>query len=162
MKNSPGCAENAWNFLSLSTTQCLAFSTSYTLLNAINISLNEPAEETDLIVAPSLLCLTSHPTVKLFFFFFFLTAKAVASVFGLDIKWQARSPHAPSHLHVDKTVAQLVLRNLSLYFSEVKESESHSVVLDSLRLHGLYSPWNSPGQNTGVGSLSLLQGIFPT
>ena len=28
--------------------------------------------------------------------------------------------------------------------------------------HGLSSPWNSPGQNTGVGSLSLLQGIFPT
>ena len=24
-----------------------------------------------------------------------------------------------------------------------------------------YSPWNSPGQNTGVGSHSLLQGIFP-
>ena len=23
-------------------------------------------------------------------------------------------------------------------------------------------PWNSPGQNTGVSSLSLLQGIFPT
>ena len=31
-----------------------------------------------------------------------------------------------------------------------------------LRSHGLYSPRNSPGQNTGVGSLSLLQGIFPT
>ena len=30
------------------------------------------------------------------------------------------------------------------------------------RPHVLYSPWNSPGQNTGVGSLSLLQGIFPT
>ena len=28
--------------------------------------------------------------------------------------------------------------------------------------HGLNSPWNSPGQNTRVGSLSLLQGIFPT
>ena len=28
--------------------------------------------------------------------------------------------------------------------------------------HGLYSPWNSPGQNTGVGGLSLLQEIFPT
>ena len=41
-------------------------------------------------------------------------------------------------------------------------SESCSVVSDSLRLHGLHSPWNSPGQNTGVGSLSLLQGIFPT
>ena len=29
---------------------------------------------------------------------------------------------------------------------------------DSLQPHGLYSPWNSPGQNTGVGSLSLPQG----
>ena len=40
--------------------------------------------------------------------------------------------------------------------------ESRSVVSDSLQPHGLYSPWNSPGQNTGVGSLSLLQGNFPT
>ena len=40
------------------------------------------------------------------------------------------------------------------------ESESRSVVSDSLWPRGLYSPWNSPGQNTGVGSLSLLQGIF--
>ena len=32
----------------------------------------------------------------------------------------------------------------------------------SLQPYGLYSPWNSPGQNTGVSSLSLLQGIFPT
>ena len=31
-----------------------------------------------------------------------------------------------------------------------------------LQALGLYSPWNSPGQNTGVGNLSLLQGIFPT
>ena len=33
---------------------------------------------------------------------------------------------------------------------------------NSLRPHGLYSAWNSPGQSTGVGSLSLLQWIFPT
>ena len=32
---------------------------------------------------------------------------------------------------------------------------------NSLQPHGLYSPWNSPDQNTGVDSLSLLQGIFP-
>ena len=32
----------------------------------------------------------------------------------------------------------------------------------TLRPCGLYSPWDSPGQNAGVGSLSLLQGIFPT
>ena len=41
-------------------------------------------------------------------------------------------------------------------------SESCSVVSNSLWPLGLYSPWNSPGQNTGVGSLSLLQGLFPT
>ena len=45
---------------------------------------------------------------------------------------------------------------------EVKWSESHSVVPDSLQPHGLYSSWNSLGQNTEVGILSLLQGIFPT
>ena len=33
---------------------------------------------------------------------------------------------------------------------------------NSLWPHGLCSPWNSPGKNTRVGSLSLLQGIFPT
>ena len=33
---------------------------------------------------------------------------------------------------------------------------------NSLQPHGLYSLWNSPGWNTGVGSSSLLQGIFPT
>ena len=41
-------------------------------------------------------------------------------------------------------------------------SESHSVMSNSLRPHGLYSPWNSLGQNTGESILSLLQGIFPT
>ena len=33
---------------------------------------------------------------------------------------------------------------------------------NSLWPRGLYSPWNSPRQNTRVDSLSLLQGIFPT
>ena len=33
---------------------------------------------------------------------------------------------------------------------------------NSFRPHGLYSPWNSLGQNTRVRSLSLLQGILPT
>ena len=41
-------------------------------------------------------------------------------------------------------------------------SESCSVMFDSLRSYSLYSPWTSPSQNTGVGSLFLLQGIFPT
>jgi len=51
----------------------------------------------------------------------------------------------------------LWLSNIPIY-----ESESRSVVSNSLWPHGLYSSWNSPGQNTGVGSLSLLQGIFLT
>ena len=33
---------------------------------------------------------------------------------------------------------------------------------DFLQPHGLYSPWNSPDQNTVVGSLSLLERIFLT
>ena len=40
----------------------------------------------------------------------------------------------------------------------MRESESHLVVSDSLRPHGLYSPWNSPGQNTGVDSRSFSRG----
>ena len=36
------------------------------------------------------------------------------------------------------------------------------VASDSLWPHQLYGPWSPPGQNTGVGSLSLLQGIFLT
>ena len=42
------------------------------------------------------------------------------------------------------------------------QSESRSVMSNCLQPHGLYSPWNSLGQNTGVGSHFLLQGILPT
>ena len=41
------------------------------------------------------------------------------------------------------------------------ESESCSVISDSLQPQGLYSSWHSPGQNTGMESHSLFQGIFP-
>ena len=50
----------------------------------------------------------------------------------------------------------------SIHKTDGSESESHSIVSDSLLSRGLYSPWNSPGQNTGVRSLPLHQGIFPT
>ena len=42
------------------------------------------------------------------------------------------------------------------------ETESWLVVSNSLQPRKIYCPWNSPGQDTGVGSLSLLQQIFPT
>ena len=38
------------------------------------------------------------------------------------------------------------------------ESESRSVVSDSLWPHGLYSPWNSPSQNTGVVAVPFSRG----
>ena len=43
----------------------------------------------------------------------------------------------------------------------VEKKESESCVWLFATPWTIYSPWNSPGQNTGVGSLSLLQGIFP-
>ena len=52
-------------------------------------------------------------------------------------------------------------------FGVESERESRSVMSYFLRPHGLQPakllcPWNSPGQTTGVGSCSLLLGIFPT
>ena len=49
------------------------------------------------------------------------------------------------------------LSKVKMPLSEWKVTQS-----DSLWPRGLYSWWNSPGQNTGVGSCSLLQAIFPT
>ena len=42
-----------------------------------------------------------------------------------------------------------------MYLESESESESCLVMSDYLQPHGLYSPWNSLGQNTGVDSLSL-------
>ena len=49
----------------------------------------------------------------------------------------------------------------ALQVDNLMKSESHPVMSNCLQPCGLYSPWNSPGQNTGVGSLSLLQVMFP-
>ena len=65
---------------------------------------------------------------------------------------------------ISKTPNSSNLNAYSLHSPEcifLNESESRSVVSDCLWSYGLYSPWNSPGQKTGVGSHSLLQGIFP-
>ena len=62
----------------------------------------------------------------------------------------------PKTATVPPELLSLVL-NLHCTGRKVKVAPS----CDSLRSHGLSSPWNSPGQNTGVCSCSLLQGIFP-
>ena len=74
---------------------------------------------------------------------------------------------------ITDTVAIIIWVDACFHFSWVNEypgvelwdrseSESHSVVSSSLRPHGLYSTWNSPGQNIGVGCHFFLQGIFLT
>ena len=62
-------------------------------------------------------------------------------------------PHIPQTIYISLFFAATVI-----FESEVKVK----VLSDSLWPNGLYSPWNSPGQNTEVGSLPLFQGIFPT
>ena len=71
---------------------------------------------------------------------------------------------SPSASIIYKTMVDAWITEMSVLicFCSRSESESCSVVSNSLRPHGLYSPWNSPGHNNGVGSQSLLQGIFPT
>ena len=44
----------------------------------------------------------------------------------------------------------------------MKERESRSAASNSATPWTVYSPWDSPGQNIAIPSLSLLQGIFPT
>ena len=92
-----------------------------------------------------------------------LCVVSICSAFlPLDIKLPKKGqfcPHLRSHTML-VTSPQWKEAEL-IKFSE-SESESHTVMSDSLRPHWLYSPWNFPGQNTGVGSLSLLQETFPT
>ena len=51
----------------------------------------------------------------------------------------------PPHTHTCST------RTTPPVGAEVKWSESRSVVSNSLQLHGLWGPWDSPDKNTGVG-----------
>ena len=80
-----------------------------------------------------------------------------AAVHGVTKSWKRLS---------DWTTTKSVQARMPVFnifnFHYKRISESRSVMSDSLRPHRLYSPWNSPGQNTGMCSLSLLQGIFPT
>ena len=78
------------------------------------------------------------------------------------LEWVAISFSRRSSQPRDQTqVSYIAGRHFNLCATR-EANESCSVVSDSLWPHGLYSPWYSPGQNTGVDSLSLLQGIFPT
>ena len=70
--------------------------------------------------------------------------------------------HADGAWWTPYTFGFSAVNKLTIFIRIYTESESCSVMSDSLRPHRRYSPWNSLGQNTGVGSRSLLQGILPT
>ena len=97
------------------------------------------------------------------------------SMWGL-ILWLGLEPQPPvlgalslGHRATREVLLAMVFRLLGLGtmlmphpFKTVTYKVKVKVMSNSLWPHGLYSPWNSPDQNTGVSSLSLLQGIFPT
>ena len=69
------------------------------------------------------------------------------------------------HQNLPVECAQANFQGIHAVRPEVRSKvkvEVAQVISDALRPHGLYSLWNSPGQNTGVGCHSLFQGIFPT
>ena len=114
----------------------------------------------------------SHPH---FFFFYFIKGNKTHFNKSLNIQvakltlviymfqcHSLKSPH-PLLLPLNPKDCPLPLCLLCCRWRDTRmPCQSHLVVSDSLWPHGLYSPWSSPGQNTRVGSRSLLQGIFPT
>ena len=78
-----------------------------------------------------------------------------------------RSPNDPTKINfknkVDKKSIKITNRDSCTSESIIPwVSESCPVVSSSLQPHRLYSSWNSLGQNTGVGCLSLFQRMCPT
>ena len=83
------------------------------------------------------------------------------------LHWQADSlPLALPGKPLNWKFCSLLLFHLLVFVQNIWMRLKNNIVLsvcsDSLWPHGVSSPWNSPGQNTGLGSLSLLQRIFPT
>ena len=62
------------------------------------------------------------------------------------------------YIHISNCYVFLMDRSFYHYVMWLKVARSCPTLCNSMDC----SPWNSPGQNTGLGSLSLLQGIFPT
>ena len=82
------------------------------------------------------------------------------SIPGLGkIPWRRKWQPTPVFL-LGKSHGQRILAGYSSWVTKMKVKVAQSCPA-FLGPCGLYNPWNSPGQNTGVGSLSLFQGIFP-
>ena len=89
-------------------------------------------------------------------------------------KWQLQHPclenstdggawwaTVPGVAELDMAEATEHTQHVSVYVGNSDYILKVAQLCPTLRPHGLSSPWDSPGQNTGVGSLSLLQGVCP-
>ena len=63
-----------------------------------------------------------------------------------------------SQMQLSTLTSKYKLQQLQIQVLKVKVTRSCLTFWEPMD----YSPWNAPSQNTGVGSLSLLQGIVPT
>ena len=93
-------------------------------------------------------------------FFLNVHPGTVSGSYGPEIKWKILGSSLEFGWKNIQT-ASVSEPQFTASESDVWVSESCSVVSDSLQPYGLINPRNSPGWNSGVGSLSLLQGIFP-
>ena len=83
--------------------------------------------------------------------------KKVSAILSLPLPFSLFS-HQLSHLIIK--VMENLLKFLTKWSKvKVNVTQSCPTLCDPMDYN---SPWNSPGQNTGVSSLSILQGIFPT
>ena len=80
---------------------------------------------------------------------------------SLDIPWHYLSLGLEWKLIFSIPVATAEFSKFAGILSEAL-SQQHLLGFEIAQLEDTYSPWNSLDENTGVGSLSLLQGIFPT
>ena len=87
----------------------------------------------------------SHPQLSAIFLWLhlFILSGVIYPLFSSSLL----GPYQPGELISDVLLYEYVMKWIS-----------HSVVSDSLWPCGLYSPWNSLGQNTEVGSLSISRG----
>ena len=85
----------------------------------------------------------------------------VLRLWSRSTEWEGDGSRGQTFSSLMGHPADIKLESQITNLLEKGESESRSVESDFLWPHELYSPWNSPGQNTGVGSLSLLQGNLP-
>ena len=142
------------HFVTPQTAACQAPLSSTSSQNLLKpMSIKSGMQSNHLILCCSLLLPSVFPSIRVF-----------SNELALCIRW---SKYWSFSISPSNEYSVLIFFRIDWFdIYEVKwRSEVKWKLLTHARFlqpHGLYSPWNSPGQNTEMGSLSLLQGIFPT